>query len=125
MEAIGFKMIKMNEAKLLPMHIITHPELFTFVTDYPLHLMFEVVKPTTKINVKSITKATSWTPFKKNHPKVTINAPMARDIASELEDFVIATFNKCTSEEKYEPTDEDISHLTKVTNFASTLRLQG
>ena len=124
MSSVGFDILKMHKARVLPEHVAAHPEFFASVRDSPLHIVFDVVKPLMCAEVGRIPRAIRWSSFERANANRILTIAMPESVSTELVDFAIAIYAKGITEETFSPTNEDRKLLINVSSFAETARIR-
>ena len=122
MGTVGFDISDIHECRVLPEHVAAHPEFFASVSDSPLHMVFDVVKPRACAEIHRIPKAIKWTPIEKANSELILSMTMPEKVLGELVDFTISVCDRGETEETFSPTVKDTKSLRNVAKFATTLR---
>ena len=123
LNSVGFNVDKMHEACVLPQHVAAHPKFFASVKDSPLHLVFDVAKPTEYAAIGRIPKAIKWSLFERANAERILSITMPTSVSEELLKVAIEAFDKGGLTEKtFTPTNKYAARLTNVAAFAGMIR---
>jgi SAM-dependent methyltransferase/pyrroloquinoline quinone (PQQ) biosynthesis protein C len=125
-DAAGFNLSYIHEARVLPEHVSEHPDFFASVKDSPLHIVFKVQKKQLpKENpsaLLSMPQKIRWKPYQFKSPEATLIKTLPVEAKVILEKVVSLQLSKGVTADTYELNAADKKELGPLVKFAAIIR---
>jgi SAM-dependent methyltransferase/pyrroloquinoline quinone (PQQ) biosynthesis protein C len=121
--AAGFDISYIHEARVLPEHVSAHPDFFASVKDCPLHIVFKVQKKQRPEEVSSVLltmpQKIRWKPYQFKSPEATLIKTLPVDAKASLEKVISHLVAEGVTAETYKLNAADKSELEPIVKFAA------